>query len=105
MSAGKIDAALQQTAALVEQEPQNAMFWSLQGKLEMTARNFHEAAESLQKSISLQPDPETAYVLATAWINLHQTANAQCGIRRGDSTFSAAGEVKAKIAMPAVRLC
>jgi tetratricopeptide (TPR) repeat protein len=77
MSAGKIDAALHQTAVLVEQEPRNAAFWSLQGKLQMTDRKFGEAAESFQKSLSLQSDPETAYVLATAFINLHQTEKAQ----------------------------
>jgi tetratricopeptide (TPR) repeat protein len=77
MAAGQIEQALEQTSILVEHDANNPTAWSLQGKLQMTAKKYREAAESLQKSLALQSDPESAYVLATAFINLHEIAKAQ----------------------------
>ena len=76
MSAGQIDDALKQTAVLVQQDPNNAAAWSMQGKLQMTAKKYSDAADSLTKSLALQPDAESAYVLASAFVNLHETAKA-----------------------------
>jgi len=76
-SAGRIEDALKQTAVLVEQNPNQATAWSMQGKLQMTAKKYAEAADSLTKSLALQPDPEAAYVLASAYVNLHEPAKAE----------------------------
>jgi tetratricopeptide (TPR) repeat protein len=75
--AGQVEQALKQTAILVERDSNNAAAWKLQGRLQMTARKFQEASDSLLKGLSLQPDAETAYALATALVNVHETEKAE----------------------------
>jgi tetratricopeptide (TPR) repeat protein len=75
-SAGQIDAALKQAAILVEQDPNNAAAWGMQGRLLTTKKKYKEATESLSKSIALQPDPEATYVMASDYLYLQETAKA-----------------------------
>jgi len=82
LSSGQLDEALKQTATLVERDPNNAAAWSLQGKMQMTRREYRQAADSLTKALAIQSDPEAAYVLASALINLRETAKAEAIFRQ-----------------------
>jgi tetratricopeptide (TPR) repeat protein len=79
---GDVDGALQQASVLVAQDPNNALAWSMQGKLLTTKKEFKPAAEALTKSLALQFDPEVAYVLATDFISLHDKPNADAVFQR-----------------------
>jgi len=75
--AGDTDGALKQVASLIEQEPNNATALSMQGKLLTTRKQYQPAVDSFVKSLALQFDAESAYVLATDFINLHEREKAE----------------------------
>lgn len=77
MTAKKFEDALKQTNVLVQEQPQDGAAWSLQGKLQMSAKQYQQAVDSLTKAQALQPDPESGFVLASALMKLHQTEKAE----------------------------
>jgi tetratricopeptide (TPR) repeat protein len=107
MTANEVDAALKETALVLEQDPNNAAAWGLQGKLHMNKKEYRDAATSLAKSLELKGDLENAYVLATAFVNLHEPekANAvfdqlqQAGMKPGQ-VHVMAGRVYEEAGMP-----
>jgi tetratricopeptide (TPR) repeat protein len=74
--AGAIDEALQQTEVILSANPDNAAAWNLEGKLWMMKKEYRRAADSLERSLSLQSDLEVAYTLATARLNLREKEQA-----------------------------
>jgi tetratricopeptide (TPR) repeat protein len=72
-----VDDALQQTSRVVEMDPKNAAGWNLQGRLFMVKKDYQKAIESLEKSLALQSDVETAYSMATAQLKLKQQDKAE----------------------------
>ena len=76
MRANRTDEALAQIEPITKADPQNADAWNVQGKLLMDKKSYAAAAEALARSLQLQGNPLVAYALATAFLNLNQTDQA-----------------------------
>jgi len=74
--ASRPDEGLKQSEILVKADPKNAVYWNLQGKLWILKKDYRQAVDSLSKSLSLQPDMEVAYSMATALLQLHEKQKA-----------------------------
>ncbi len=77
MRARRIDEALAQIEPVTKSDPKDADAWNVQGKLLMDKKSYTEAAEALARSLELQGNPLVAYALATAFLNLNDTAKAE----------------------------
>ncbi len=77
MRANRTDDALAQIESVTKSDPQNADAWNVQGKLLMDKKSYSDAAEALARSLELQGNPLVAYALATAFLNLNDTAKAE----------------------------
>ncbi len=76
-TAGNTDAALQQVDVLLQQDPDSAMAWGMKGRLLTTKKDYREAVDALNRSLTLQPDPEAAYVMAGDLLYLRQADKAE----------------------------
>jgi tetratricopeptide (TPR) repeat protein len=81
-SAGHVDEALQETAAILALDPKDASAWNLQGKLLMQKQKYHEAAASFDKSLGLRMDMEAAYTMASALLLAKETEKAAVVFRQ-----------------------
>jgi tetratricopeptide (TPR) repeat protein len=81
-SAGHVDEALQETAAILAVDPKDASAWNLQGKLLMQKQKYHEAAASFDKSLGLRMDMEAAYTMASALLVAKETDKAAIVFRQ-----------------------
>ena len=68
--AGKADDALSHATNVVITSPEIARAWRVQGQVWIFKKNYPRAAESLQRSVDLQYDPYSSYLLGAAL--LHQ---------------------------------
>lgn len=67
---GNPDEGLQLCDALLKTDPKNAVYWNLQGKLQLMKKDYKNAIDSLQKSLELQSDPEVEYTLGSTLLHL-----------------------------------
>ncbi|HWZ96757.1 MAG TPA: tetratricopeptide repeat protein [Candidatus Dormibacteraeota bacterium] len=51
-------------------DPNSARAWNIQGKAWMKKRNYAKAAESLQNSVQIHPEFESAYALGVSYLSL-----------------------------------
>jgi tetratricopeptide (TPR) repeat protein len=58
-------------------DPDSARAWNIQGKAWMKKRNYAKAAESLQNSVQLHPEFESAYALGVALLSLGDAESKQ----------------------------
>ena len=77
MNAHRTDEALAEIEPVTKADPKNADAWNVQGKLLMDKKSYGPAAEALSRSLELQPNPLVAYALATAFLNLNDSAKAE----------------------------
>jgi tetratricopeptide (TPR) repeat protein len=63
LRANRLDETLAETSRVLAADSNNARAWNVQGKAWMKKQDPHKAAESLARSISIQPDFEAAYSL------------------------------------------
>ena len=63
LRANRLDEALAETSRVLSADPNNGRAWNVQGKTWMKKQDPHRAAESLARSIAIQPDLEAAYSL------------------------------------------
>jgi len=76
MRANRIDDALAEIEPITKADPQSADAWNVQGRLLMDKKSYGPAAEALARSLQLQGNPLVAYALATAFLDLNDTDNA-----------------------------
>ena len=76
MRARRIDDALAEIEPITKADPQNGDAWNVQGRLLMDKKSYGPAAEALARSLQLQGNPLVAYALATAFLDLNDTDNA-----------------------------
>jgi tetratricopeptide (TPR) repeat protein len=81
-TAGHVDEALQETAAILAVDPKDASAWNLQGKLLMQKQKYLEAAASFDKSLGLRMDMEAAYTMASALLLAKETDKAAVVFRQ-----------------------
>jgi tetratricopeptide (TPR) repeat protein len=78
----KLDDALAETAKVLTADPRNARAWNVQGKAWMKKQDPQRAAESLSRSIAIQPDFEAAYALAISLLAAKQKEKADIIFRQ-----------------------
>jgi len=77
MGAHRTDEALAVIEPVTKSDPKNADAWNVQGKLLMDKKSYAPAADALARSLDLQPNSMVAYALATALLDLNETAKAE----------------------------
>lgn len=77
MRAGRTNDGLAEVAKVIAADPKNADAWNLQGKLQMDAKQYTAAAESLTHSYELQPNFDVASATAQAFLSAKQPDKAQ----------------------------
>lgn len=92
-AAGHPDEALTETAAVLRADPKDANAWDLQGKLLMQKKQYREAAESLEHSLSLHTDMEVAYTMATALLMAKEPAKAAVVFRQMEQLSNNSGSM------------
>lgn len=73
---GKLQEAVEETARVVEADPQSASAWAVRGSALRTAGDEGAAVEALTRSLELRPDINVAYSLASALLARHEKAKA-----------------------------
>src|SRR5436190_7871433 len=76
MRAKQPDNALTEAAKAIFSDSQNARAWHVQGKTWMMKKDYRRAAESLARSISIQPDLDAAYALGISFLQLREKEKA-----------------------------
>jgi tetratricopeptide (TPR) repeat protein len=76
MQARQVDDALREATKVVEADPKSAAAWNLAGKLWLMKKDYRQTAVALDRSLSLQPDMEVAYTMATALLRLKEASKA-----------------------------
>jgi tetratricopeptide (TPR) repeat protein len=82
MAADQPDEAVAQSAKLVESHPENAQFWSLNGKAHMAKSDYATASESFQHSLKIKDDPNTRFLLAMSYLNAKEKPKAETIFRQ-----------------------
>jgi tetratricopeptide (TPR) repeat protein len=92
-SAGHVDDALRETAAVIAADPNDASAWNLQGKLQMQKQQYKEAAASLERSVSLKTDMEAAYTMATALLLAKENDKAAAVFKQMEDISNGSGNM------------
>ena len=77
LSANRLDDALLETKMALTADPKNVRAWTVQGKVWMKKQDPSKAAESLLRSVELQPDVEVAYSLGVSLLAAKEPEKAQ----------------------------
>ncbi len=71
------DESLAEASKALLLDPNSARAWNIQGKAWMKKRNYLKAAESLQNSVQIHPEFESAYALGIALLALPEASSKQ----------------------------
>jgi tetratricopeptide (TPR) repeat protein len=77
LSSDRRDDAIAETTKALAADPKNARGWAVQGKAWMKKQDPSKAAESLLRSVEIQPDIDVAYSLGVSLLAAKQTAQAE----------------------------
>jgi tetratricopeptide (TPR) repeat protein len=90
--ANRPDDSLAEAAKALALEPNNARAFNIQGKAWMKKRDFRKAADSLQRSVDLHPEFESAYALGVSLLSLNDPASKQQAAKVFDTIVQSVGD-------------
>jgi tetratricopeptide (TPR) repeat protein len=73
-------------------DPNSARAFNIQGKAWMKKRDYRKAADSLQHSVDLHPEFESAYALGISLLSMHDPASKQQAAKVFDTIVAAIGD-------------
>ncbi|MBS1841994.1 MAG: tetratricopeptide repeat protein [Acidobacteria bacterium] len=73
-------------------DPNSARAWNIQGKAWMKKRNYAKAAESLQNSVQIHPEFESAYALGVSLLSIGDAGGKQKAAQVFDNIVASVGD-------------
>jgi tetratricopeptide (TPR) repeat protein len=77
LSSNRLDEAIAETTKALASDPKNARAWHVQGQAWMKKQDPAKAAESLLRSVEIQPELEVAYSLGVSLLAAKETEKAE----------------------------
>jgi tetratricopeptide (TPR) repeat protein len=86
------DDSLAEASKALLLDPNSARAFNIQGKAWMKKRDYSKAAESLQHSVNLHPEFESAYALGVSLLSLNDAASKQQAAKVFDTIVASVGD-------------
>lgn len=90
--ANRPDDSLAEAGKALQLDPNSSRAFNIQGKAWMKKRDFRKAADSLQRSVDLHPEFESAYALGVSLLSLNDPASKQQAAKVFDTIVASVGD-------------